>query len=124
MEELKAGDVKIFITSFPSGKAELVKVLGENTVNNSLWYITRQSGGTDMTSKEFLHDVPEGLNTRADQSDKLIDELVEEVEKLKCQYDEENFGKHHPIEIVANGKTVDDVLDLLNSKRTKEQTND
>jgi len=51
------GDEMLFLTSWPSGKLEVVTILGFK--NKKGVYITRASGGTDSTVKDFLFHVPE-----------------------------------------------------------------
>ena len=60
---MKQGDKKIWITSWPNGKAKTVELIAPNTnMGKKYWYIRKPEGGTDTTSTDFLFDLPEGFN--------------------------------------------------------------
>lgn len=58
--KFKDGDIVLFITSFPSGSTELVRLIKKKHETNK-WYIRFLDGGTDATSEDFLYRLPIGV---------------------------------------------------------------
>jgi len=60
--ESSLGTKKLWITSWPTGKAVIVEILGDNPNIKGGIYIRKPNGGSDTTTDEFLFDVPEELS--------------------------------------------------------------
>lgn len=51
-------NLKLWITSWPYGKAMIVEVIEARKDMNNCFYIRKPGGGTDTTSSDFLFDLP------------------------------------------------------------------
>lgn len=56
-------NLKLWITSWPHGKAIIVEVIEEKKDRPGYFYIRKPNGGTDTTTNDFLFDLPSQITT-------------------------------------------------------------
>ena len=66
---MKQGDIKLWLSSWPNGQLEFVEILSIekrkriNNTDETIFRFRKLSGGTDMTVRDFLFDVPSGFSS-------------------------------------------------------------
>ncbi len=55
---IKKGDTKLLLTSWPNGKLKIVRIMCKNTEFTNGWNIEHEDGSVTVASQEFLFDSP------------------------------------------------------------------
>ena len=85
-------NTKIWITSWPHGRAEVVEVIEERKDKKGYFYIRKESGGTDTTRSDFLFDMPnlKELEATFKEANDIANESLKWIEQDFWSIDETN----------------------------------